>query len=117
MENGIIADALAPVGEVRACTDCEFLLGVRHRIDDAADKWRCCHGENTSGFKQDFVTGIRNRVFKIASIYTVREFNCKGEWWKEYKQPGYAAQELDYTPAPDLEPGKGKKVGKFSLDL
>lgn len=77
--------------KAKACVDCVYLLGIRHRINDAAEMWRCCHPENVVGWEVDLVTGVKHKKFKLTeSIYIARLEHCKGNWWELYVQPQYS---------------------------
>ena len=89
-----------PPEEGKFCADCKFLLGVRDNKYDA-DKWKCCHPNNSKWKPADLVTGIKEREFKF-NIRELRYLNTvdsaaggvavcgpQGRWYEKYEKPEY----------------------------
>lgn len=82
-----------PEENKKVCADCKHLIGVREATYETS-KWRCGHPNNAfstedpTGWRDDLVTGLRHRIFKLDTyIYNIRINNCQGNWWEEYQKP------------------------------
>src|SRR4051812_4009601 len=83
-----VAIAILPEENKKVCADCEHLIGKRYNTGEAEATWHCGHPNNvypvedSNGWEDNFVTGIRYRIFKISSRITdIRYEQCKGDWW------------------------------------